>query len=128
MRGLSIFLLLVGITWALGIVLTYLTLSGLAVPVSVTRVLLYYGLLLTGPLMLIAGPILVMNSTHTKLGAVLAALGCSMLTVLVAYEIVKAMQVGALQVRPPVAVYGIMIMLVLLADIGAIRLYRIAAH
>ncbi|MCU1335806.1 MAG: hypothetical protein JWO19_1387 [Bryobacterales bacterium] len=127
MRGLSISLLVAGIIWTLVVAWIYLTLSGIAEPISVMRVVLYYGGLLLGPLALILGPILVLNGTYAKPGAILAILGCAVLTVFVFYQTAQAMHVEPLQVKPPYALYAVVVILVILADAAAVKLYRLSA-
>lgn len=126
MRGLSICLLVVGIIWTLVVGWIYLTLSGIAEPISMMRILAYYGGLLLGSLALILGPILILKGTYAKWGAILAILGCSALTIFVFYQTVQAMHVEPLQVKPPYALYGAVVILVILADVAAIKLYRLS--
>jgi hypothetical protein len=125
-RSLSISLIVVGVLWAAVIAWMYIALSGIAEPISVMSVVLYYGGLLLGPLVLILGPILVLNGTYTKQGAILSILGCAVLTILVLYQTIQAMHVEPLQVKPPYALYAVVVVLVVLADAAAVKLYRLS--
>ncbi len=127
MRGLSICLLVAGAIWALVVAWLYLTLSGIAEPISMGYVVVYYGGLLLGPLALILGPILVLNGTYAKLGAILAILACAVMTLFVFYQTAQAMHVEPLQVKPPYALYAAVVILVILADAAAVKLYRLSA-
>ncbi len=127
MRRLSICLLALGIIWAFVVGLIYLTLSSLAEPISAIRVLLYFGALLLGPLLLIVGPIFVLSESNLRLGAGMSGLGCFILTVLVVYESIEALHTEPLQAPPPYSVYGAVLLLTLLADVGAIQLYRVVS-
>src|SRR5437016_2572280 len=97
MRGLAISLaiclLVAGIIWTLVVAWIYITLSGIAEPISMMRIVLYYGGMLLGPLALILGPILVLRRSYGKLGAILAILGCAVLTIFVFYQTAQAMHV-----------------------------------
>lgn len=127
MRGLSICLLVAGVIWALVVAWIYLTLSGISEPISVEYVVIYYGGLLVGPLALILGPMLVLDGTYAKQGAILAIVACAVLTLFVVYETAQAMHVEPLQVNPPYALYAGAIVFVILVDAAAVKLYRMSA-
>ena len=130
MKSLSTYLLLVGIVWGLFVVWMYLALSGIADPISVTRVVLYFVVLLLGPLLLIAGPILVLSGRHPKAGAILAMVGCIILTITVAYQVPSVLHDlhDPLVMKSPWWLYAGPIILTLLADAGVVQVYRLAGR
>ena len=130
MKSLSTCLLLVGVVWGLFVVWMYLALSGIADPISVTRVVLYFVVLLLGPLLLIAGPILVLSGRHPKAGAILAMVGCIILTITVAYQVPSVLHDlhDPLVMKSPWWLYAGPIIVTLLADVGAVQVYRLAVR
>jgi hypothetical protein len=130
MKSLCICLLFVGVIWALFVGWMYLALSGIADPISVTRVVLYFGLLLLGPLILIVGPILVLTGRQPKVGAILAMVGCVILTITVAYQVPSVLHDlhDPLVKKSPWWLYAVPIILTLLADAGAVQVYRLAGR
>jgi hypothetical protein len=116
--------LLEGVAWALFVCWLFLALSGIAEPASTTQVVLYGGGLLLGPLALIAGASLAMIRAYARFGAALTILGCAALTVFVVYNSVQALHVEPLQARPPYVLYATAVVVVLISDAGALRLYR----
>lgn len=127
MKAIAICLILVGIIWALWVALIYLVMSGMAEPISVAYTSIYYAALLIGPILLIAGPILVLNRSNAKLGVVLTLISCAILTISVGHETILGLHVEPLQAKPPYLLFGVMIMVTLLSDIGAIWLCRLVA-
>lgn len=79
MKSLSIYFLLLGIVWAVLVGWMHLAPGGIAEPISMMRVVLYFGGMLIGPLILVAVSFLVLNGTYAKPGALLALLGCAVL-------------------------------------------------
>jgi hypothetical protein len=98
--------------------------SGIAEPISLFYTSSYYLALLLGPAMLIIGSVLILRRSREKVGAILAAGGCLILTVTVAHESILGLYVGPLQARPPYLVFIVMIIVTVLADAAAWRLYR----
>ena len=105
----------------------YLALSGIAEPVSLTRVLVYFGGMLIGPFILIAGTIFVLTGKRARSGAVLVILGCAILTVTVAYQVPSILRdlADPLIVRPPIGLCTGIVVLTLLVDAGAVQIYRL---
>jgi hypothetical protein len=130
MKSLSIGLLLLGVFWALLVVWMFLALMGITDPISVTRVVLYFVVLLLGPLLLIAGRILVLSGRHPKAGAILAVVGCIILTITVAYQVPSVLHDlhDPLVMKSPWWLYAVPIILTLLADTGAVQVYRLAGR
>jgi hypothetical protein len=127
MKALSICLLVVGVIWALWVALIYLVMSGISQPISVGYTSLYYTAMLIGPILLIAGSILALGGSHQRLGSMFAIVGCAILTVLVGRETILSFHVEPLQAKPPYVLFAVMILLTVLADIGAFRLYQLVS-
>jgi xanthosine utilization system XapX-like protein len=64
-----------------------------------------------------------------KAGSILTLVGCTILTVMVGYQILSALRdiADPLIMKPPYGVYAIAVVLTLLADAGAVQLYRMAS-
>ena len=127
MKALCIVLILVGVYWLLDLAWTYLVMSGISTP-AVPAVFLYYGTRSIGPILLIVGPILVLNQAHKKLGVLLTAIGCTIITVLIGSSIVEFLHVEPLQRKPDFGDYtrnAFLALVVLLSDWAAFRLYQL---
>src|SRR6516164_10033266 len=127
MKPLSICFMLVGIIWALGVAWIFLNMSTIAEPVSFTYTSIYYAAMLIGPLLLIAGSILVLNGPPAKVGAILVATGSVVLTLYVGYGISGLFHAEPFQAKPPYLVLGIMVGVTILVDIGAFRLCQLVS-
>ena|SRR5205823_346085 len=125
MKALSVYLILVGSIWALGIIWMYLV-SGISEPMWIT-VIPFAGLFLIWPLMLIVGSILVLGAWHAKAGAILTMIGCAILTVFAAYQSIQDLHVQPLQVKPPYVIDVFLALVTLLADFAAFWLYRMVS-
>jgi hypothetical protein len=124
MKAPAIYLLTVGFFWTLAIALVFVTMSGITEPISLFYTSSYYLALLLGPAMLIIGSVLILRGTHQKFGTIQAAAGCLILTVTVAHESILGLHLRPLQARPPYLVFIVMIIVTVLADAAAWRLYR----
>jgi hypothetical protein len=124
MKAPAIYLLTVGFFWTLAVALVVVTMSGIAEPISLFYTSSYYLASLLGPAMLIIGSVLILRRSHQKVGVILAAIGCLILTVTVARESILGLHVGPLQARPPYLVFIVMIIVTVLADAAAWRLHR----
>jgi len=127
-RILSSFLLSIGVIWTLIVGWMYLALSGIAEPISVARVMFYFGGLLVGPLVLIAGSILVLAGRRVKPGSILVIIGCAILTITVGCQIPSMLHdlADPLIVRPPIGLCVGTLVVTLLADAGAVQIFRVA--
>ena len=125
-RAISILLLLVALFWCLLASLIFLMLGGASDPAFIGKYLLNFSWMFAGPLLLIAGCILVLMRTHQKVGAILALAGCLILTILVGYQSIQSLHIEPLQAKPPYALYVLALPLTLLSDAGALRLYQTA--
>jgi hypothetical protein len=129
MKGPAIYLVGVGCLWALVIVWIFLALSSIAQPVSTSAVVLYFGCLLVGPLLLVAGSVFVLMGKFVRNGAVLTSVGCVILTGFVFYQVWSITQPPqALEFRPfsIYAIHGAFLVVAVVSDLAAYRLYRLA--
>lgn len=124
MRALSICLMFAGVFWALFVGWLYLALSGIAAPVSTLAVAASFAGQMIGPLLLIVGSALVLKRGHAKAGAVLALVGCVVLTVLVGRATFAALHPLPLQAPPAYGFFAITLAVALASDVGAFLLYR----
>lgn len=122
MKSLSIYLLAVGVLWALTVVWIWLALSGIAAPEFAAGVL--FGLV-TGPVFLIVGPIFTLSAWYPRVGTVLTLVGCAILTIYVAYDTASLFHVEPLQPRPHYFRHLFIWVVTLLSDLAAIQLCRL---
>jgi hypothetical protein len=127
-RLLSIFMLLVGFVWALAIAWAYVSLSGISVPVSMRVVILEYGAMLIPSAVMIIGSILILSGALLRPSAILICLACLMLTGIMAYQLVPDLHPAPLQMRPPYLLDVALIVLFVLIDLGAFRLYQLTSN
>jgi hypothetical protein len=126
MRLIAVLMLIVGGIWILCIGWAFMTLSGMSVPVSTGRIILDYGGMLAVPAAMIVGSILILRGVLLRTGAILIGAACLILTGLVAYECAIDLHPQPLQMRPPYLLYAVVMVLVLLVDLAAWKLYRLA--
>ena len=88
----------------------------------------YFGGLLVGPLVLIAGSILVLAGRRVKPGSILVIIGCAILTITVGCQIPSMLHdlADPLIVRPPIGLCVGTLVVTLLADAGAVQIFRVA--
>lgn len=127
-RLLSIFMLFVGCVWAVAIAWAYVSLSGMSIPVSTRVVILEYGGMLIPPAVMIVGSVLILSGAALRPSAILIGLACLVLTGVVAFQLAPSLHPALLQVRPPYLFYAVVMMLVLLADLGAFKLYQLTSN
>jgi hypothetical protein len=98
-------------------------------PMVIGKLLLWFSWLFVGPLLLVAGAVVMLTGTHKKVGSILSVVGCFILTALVGYQTLSMLRDAAdpLIMKSPYAAYVIVAILTLLADAGAVRLYRLAS-
>ena len=125
MKYWSAFLLIVGICWLLFDLWLLLTLTGISEPVSVGRVLVYWGGMFTGPITLMVGASILLRGGSPKRGAVLTVAGCLFLTVFALYSSTMGLRRAPLQMPPPYAFYAILLAVMVLADVAAYRISRL---
>jgi hypothetical protein len=126
--SISMFLLVVGLLWAAIVSWTFLALGGAAelTFAYLSKTLLLYSWMFIGPLLLIAGAILSLG-THRRVGSILSLIGCAILTVMVGYQSISMLRdlADPLIMKPPYGKWAMGIILTLLADAGAVQLYRL---
>jgi hypothetical protein len=133
--SISIFLLVVGLVWAVvasGFVALLAGFFGNAPPwdsVVIAKLLGWFSWVFVGPLLLIAGATLVLIRAHEKAGSILSLIACFILTALVGYQTLETLFSAAepLIMKPSYRGYAIAVILTVLADTGAVRLYRLAS-
>lgn len=122
------FLLVVGSLWALIVVWMFLTLAGIGDwPDSITMAImaaLYWGGMLVGPLTLIIGAVLLLRGTSLRMGATVIGVGCVILTCYILYNVIVGMQRKPLQAPPPYGLFMLMLLIMLLSDGAAYKIYR----
>ena len=125
MRMVTIFLLIVGCFWALLVLWLFLTVAGVAdLPKSSATAVLYWCGMLSGPLGLIVGSALLLQRASSRPGVVLVGLGCVIFTGFALYNSITGMQRQPLQVQPPYWFYIALLLLMLLSDLAAYKIYR----
>jgi hypothetical protein len=129
--SISIFLLVVGLLWAAVVSWLFVTLGGAAEPTfsGLAKSLLWFSWWFIGPVVLIAGALLMLRGNHQRAASLLCVLGCIILTLMVSSQTLSVIHDAAdpLIMKPPYAEYALAIMLTLLADAGAVQLYRLAS-
>lgn len=119
------FLLVVGCLWTLFVVWLLLAIGGL--PDSLiwwAKAAPYWGGMLAGPMALIIGAVLLLRGTSLRSGAILVSLGCVIFTGFVLYNSITGMQRQPLQAPPPYLFYMVLMLIMILSDAAAYRVYR----
>jgi hypothetical protein len=124
MKLSAVYLLIIGVVWALAIGLMFLAMSSIAEPVGLLYTSTYYAALLVGPALLIIGSLLILRRSREKIAFILSAIGCLILTVTIARESILGLQVEPLQAKPPYVLFAILISATVAADLAAWRIYR----
>jgi hypothetical protein len=126
--SISIFLLIVGILWAAVVSWFFVAIGGAANLnlAYISKALLWFSWLFVGPLLLIAGTVLMLMGTRQKAGSILSLVGCFILTVMVGSQTFSVLHDAAnpLIMKPQYGAYAIAVILNLLADVGAVYIYR----
>ena len=125
MRMAARFLLVVGCSWMLFVVWMFLAIAGVAyAPESWVKVTLYWGGMLIGPLALIIGAVLLLRGTPLPVGAVLVAVGCITLSCFALYNSITGLQRKPLEAPPPYVLYIVLLLVALLSDGAAYKIYK----
>lgn len=129
--SISMFVLLVGVVWAAFVSWFFVGVGGAASlsPSYLSKTIPLYSWLFVGPLLLIAGAVLTLVGTHPKAGSILSLIGCFILTVMVGYQTLTMFDdtTDPLIMKPPYGKYAIAVTLTLVADLGAVQLFRLAS-
>jgi hypothetical protein len=136
-RAISIFLLVVGLLWGIIVTGLFAFWGGCfgnappSDPVLIGKGLLSVWWMFIGPLLMVVGSILVLKDAHSRVGTLFTLLGCGVLTVTVGYQIVQMLHnasdplVGKLYSLD--AIYAVAVLLTIVADAGAVQLYRLTS-
>jgi len=129
MKTYALGITLVGILWVLSM---YWMISGMdaiteRVPVSPIGTVVGTALLFAGPILLICGPILLLVGFYSKVGAGLTLLGCVILTVWATYVTTGLRSVSWVEEKPLFVICAVLIVVTLLCDLAAIRLYQLVS-
>lgn len=118
-------LLVVGCLWALFVVWLFLTIGGIAdAPKSLMTTALYWFGMSIGPLMLMFGAMLSLRGTSVRSGAILVGIGCAILAGFVLYHSIVGIQREPLQAPPPYLFYVALLLIMILSDAAAYKIYR----
>src|SRR5260370_38138156 len=121
----AVLVLIVGCLWSLLVLWLFLPIAGVAdMPQSLTMTALYWCGMLVGPLTLIIGSALSLRRTHSRTGFILIAIGCLIFTGFALYNSINGMQRKPLQAPPIYSFYAVLLLVMLLSDIAAYRIYR----
>lgn len=125
MRLAAGFLLVVGCLWTLLVLWMLLSIAGVAGPVeSWTKAVLYWLGMFIGPLILVVGAVLLLRGFLLRPGAILAELGCIILTAFAVYNCVTGMQRRPLQAPTPYLVYAVLLLVMIISDIAAYKIHK----
>jgi hypothetical protein len=131
--SISIFLLVVGFLWLAVVTWFFVMMGGIEqlTFAYISKMLLFFSWLFIGPLLLIVGAILLLG-THQRTGSILSLIACAILTLMVGYQVVSSVHDLA---DPLIAKFysyyaleAIAVVLALLADAGAVQLFRLAGR
>jgi hypothetical protein len=127
--SISVFLLVVGLLWAGVVSWLFVMFGGVSNPAFIGKALLWYSWMFVGPLLLISGAVMALIGTQHKAGSIVSLVSCFILTLMVVYETVEMLRdlADPLIMRPPYGLYAIAWALTLIADAGAVHLYRLAS-
>ena len=125
MRMACIFLLVVGVAWALFVTRMFLVLAGTAgPPVSWLLLLLYWGSALVGPVVLVAGSSIVLRGGSGRSGIILVSIGCLIFNGYILYSTVVGVQRQPLEAPPPYKILVLLIFIMGLTDLAGIKVLR----
>ncbi len=125
MKSALIFLLCIGVLWAVFAVLLLLSVGGVAGELeSIAYALFYWGAMLAGPMALIIGSGLLLASRPSTWSYLLVGLGCLALTAFALYNSVVGMWRGPLEAPPVYWFYAILIAVTLIADFAGFAVVR----
>jgi hypothetical protein len=120
-----VFLFFVGVAWLLFVVWMLLSLAGIAdPPESWALALVIWSGYFAGPVVLMFGAGILLRFPASKIGTLSVLLGCLALTGFAVYNSVAGMQREPLQTPPAYWVYGLMLIVSVLADFAGYRLAR----
>jgi hypothetical protein len=137
-RSISILLLVVGLLWGLIVTGLFALAGGFFGnnpphnPLLIGKAVLSVWWMFLGPLLLIVGAICTLRGVYPRPGAIAAVTGCLMLTGTMVYQIAQVLHAAA---DPLIAksyglnvLFAIAAVVALLADAGAVQLYRLSSR
>jgi hypothetical protein len=115
--------------WAGVVSWLFVMFGGVSDLAFIGKALLWYLWMFVGPLLLISGAVLTLIGTQHKAGSIVSLVGCFIVTVMKGYLTVETLRdlADPLIMRPPYGLYAIAWALILMADAGAVHLYRLAS-
>jgi hypothetical protein len=121
----AVFLLVVGCLWALSVLWMFLAIAGIAdMPKSLTMPALWLCGMLLGPLTVIIGSVVLLRRTSSRRGSTLVTLGCLIFTGFALHNSIAGMQRVPLQAPTPYRVFVVLLLVMLLADGAAYKIFR----
>ena len=125
MKMAAIFLLVVGCVWALFMVWLVLLFGGAADSlVGWAKAAPYWCGMLAGPVVLIAGSVLLLRGTFPRVGAALIGIGCIILTGFALYNSITGLQRKPLQAPPPYLFYVALLLIMIFSDAALYKIYK----
>lgn len=127
--SISIFLLVVGLLWAAAVSWFFVMSGGVSNLAYLGKALLWYSWIFAGPALLISAALLMLMGTHQRGASIASLVGCFVLTLMVGYQTAWMLRdlANPLIMRPPYGLYASAVTLTLMADAGAVHLYRLAS-
>jgi hypothetical protein len=133
-RSISTFFLVVGLLWGLFVTGLFALIGGFFGndpphnPVLIAKGLLIAWPMFIGPLLMVVGSILTLRKASVKVSALATLAGCIVLNIVVGNEVMHALQdfANPLIGRQPYTYDAVIVVMTLLVDFGAIKLYRLA--
>ncbi len=125
MKSALIFLLCIGVLWAVFTVWLLLSVGGVAGEIeSISYALFYWAAMLAGPVALIIGSGLLLGGRPSTWSYLLVGVGCLALTAFALYNSVIGMRRGPLEAPPVYWFYAVLIAVTLIADWAAFAIVR----
>jgi hypothetical protein len=119
----AVFLLVVGGVWLLFMLWMLLSIAGVAdSPQNRVYAMAYWSGYLAGPAVLVLGAALLLRRPASIAGTLLICLGCLALTGFAIYNSIGGMQRNPLQGPPTYWFYGVLLVVMLLADLAGYKL------
>lgn len=125
MKSALIFLLCIGVLWAIFAVWLLMSVGGVAGEVeSIAYALFYWGAMLAGPVALVIGSSRLLGGRTSTLSYLLVGIGCLALTAFALYNSVLGMRRGPLEAPPVYWFYAVLIAVMLIADLAGFAVVR----
>jgi hypothetical protein len=123
------FFLVVGFSWASLVAWMLVTIADIADwPESLTPVAIYWLGSVIGPVLLIIGSVLILRGKAFRFGTSLIVAGCLILSAFAIYNTVDGVHREPLQAPPPYLFYIGLILVMIVSDMTAYKLYQTAKY